>query len=139
LDFAECQQRFLELAGEASGLEAEAGEEAVGFDDGEAVEAGDEAGFEERDTAEAPGGVGEFVDQLGFSGRGGLVFVEEGAAVRFVCSAVLGWENWRRGGEAVTEGVARGALFAFRGARAGGKLGVQMVDDWDSRHWDHLA
>jgi len=131
LDFAESGQRVLELAREACGLEVEAGEEAVGLEDGEGVVAGDEAGFEERDAAEAPGGIGELVDKVRFGGIGGLVFVEELAAVGFEGGGVFGGEDGRGGGKAVTEGVAGGAEFAFRGAGAGGVLGVQTVDGWD--------
>ena len=43
--------------------------------------AGEHVGFEQRDAVEAPGGVGEFLDELRFGGSGGLVFVEELAAV----------------------------------------------------------
>jgi hypothetical protein len=42
---------------------------------------GEEVGFEERDAAKAPGGFGEFLDQMIFGCRCGLVFVEETAAV----------------------------------------------------------
>jgi len=81
LDFAEGGERVLELARESGGLEIEAGEESVGVDDGEAVGAGDEAGFEERESAEAPSGIGELVDKMRFGETGRLVFVEELAAV----------------------------------------------------------
>jgi len=65
---------------------------------------------------------------MGFGGCGGLVFVEELAAVGFVGGAVLGGEDGRGGGEAVAEGVERGALFAGIGARTGRVLGVGAVD-----------
>ena len=101
LDVTQCDKRFLELAGEAGGLAVEAGEEVVGFDDRKAVCAGDEAGFKKRDAAQAPGGVAEFFDELGFGGRGRLVFVEEGATVGFEGGGVFGGENRRRGGKPV--------------------------------------
>ena len=110
----------MELAREAGGLEVEAGEEPVSFDDGEGVEVGDQSSFEERDAVQAPGGIGEFVDELGFGGIDGLVFVEELAAVGFESGWVLGGEDGSAGGEAVAEGVAGGAEFTFRGAGAGG-------------------
>ena len=89
--------------------------------------AGEEVGFEERDAVEAPGGVGEFLDELGFGGGGGLVFVEELLAVALVGGGVFGGQDGGAAGEAVAEGVERGALFAGFGARAGGVLGVGAV------------
>jgi hypothetical protein len=65
LDVEELVERFLELAGEALALDAEAVEEAMGVEDAE-VGAREQVGFEERDAIEAPGGVDEFVDKLGF-------------------------------------------------------------------------
>ena len=65
LDVAELLDGFLELAGEALALDAEAVEEAMGVEDAE-VGAREKVGFEERDAVEAPGGVDEFVDKLGF-------------------------------------------------------------------------
>jgi hypothetical protein len=65
LDVEELVERFLELAGEALALDAEAVEEAMGVEDAE-VGAREKVGFEERDAVEAPGGVDEFVDELGF-------------------------------------------------------------------------
>jgi hypothetical protein len=99
LDFAELVQGFLELAGEAVGVQAESCEGAMGVDDievdasllgwriGGAVE---ERSFERGDAVETPGGVGEFLDELGFGGSGGLVFVEELAAVEMVGGGLLG-------------------------------------------------
>ena len=81
LDFAEVFRDFLELAGEPLAVQAEGGEGAVGVDDvkvdrsllggwiGGAVE---EGGFEQGDAVEAPGGVGEFLGELGFGGGGGF-------------------------------------------------------------------
>ena len=86
LNFAELVEGFLELAGESLGVHAEGGEGAMGVHDvevdgpliggwvGGAIEKG---GFEQRDAVEAPGGVDEFLGELSFGGRGGLVFVEE--------------------------------------------------------------
>jgi hypothetical protein len=69
LDFAELIEGFLELAGEARAVQAERGELR---DQGLGVGVlGEQLGFEERDAVEAPGGVGDFVDQLSFGGGGG--------------------------------------------------------------------
>jgi hypothetical protein len=50
---------------------------------------GEERGFELGDAVEAPSGVGEFLGELGFGGSGGLIFVEELAAVELVGGGVL--------------------------------------------------
>lgn len=63
--------------------------------------------FQERDAAEAPGGVGDFLDELGLSGCGGMIFVEELAAVVIVICLVFGGEDGRAGGQAVAESVER--------------------------------
>jgi hypothetical protein len=60
LDGAELIERSLELAGEAGAVESESGD---GLDGGLGREIGrcgfvEQAGFEERDAVEAPGGVG---------------------------------------------------------------------------------
>jgi len=67
--------------------------------------AGEQAGFEQRDAIEAPGGVDEFLDELSFSGSGGLVFVEELAAMGFVGGWIFGGQDDGLGGEAVADGV----------------------------------
>src|SRR5215472_3564323 len=86
LDLAEQDKSFLVLAGEASGVEAEANKGLVAVDDVE-IDAGlfvgwvggavEELGFEGGDAVETPGGRGEFGDELGFRCRGGLEFVVE--------------------------------------------------------------
>jgi hypothetical protein len=78
-----------------------------------------EGGFQSRDAVETPGGVGEFLSELGFGGRGRLVFLEELAAVELVCGEVLGGEHGGLAGEAVGNGVLGRTLFAGGGARAG--------------------
>ncbi len=102
LDFAEMVHGFLELAGEALIVEAEGGEGAVGVDDVE-VDAGliggrvgsaiEQGGFERGDAVEAPGGVGEFLGELGFGGGGGLVFIEEAAAMGVERCLVFGGKD----------------------------------------------
>jgi hypothetical protein len=87
----------------------------------------EECGFEVRDAIEAPGGVGEFLSELGLGGGGGLVFVEELAAVMLVGGGILGSENGGAAGEAVRLGVAGGALFAGGGAGSGGVEGIGPI------------
>lgn len=65
----------------------------------------EEGGFEERDAAESPGGIGELPGELGFAGSSGLVFVAELAAMLFVIGGIFRGKDWRAGGEAVSEGV----------------------------------
>jgi hypothetical protein len=102
LDFAEGVEAFLELAGKALAQDAEVSDESMGVDDIERnflVErdgggnAGEHFGFEERDAVEAPGSVGELLDELRLGGRGGLVFVEEAAAMVFEGGRVFGGED----------------------------------------------
>jgi hypothetical protein len=50
---------------------------------------GEKLGFQLGDAFETPGGVGEFLGEMGFGGRGGLVFVEELAAVEVVGGGVF--------------------------------------------------
>jgi hypothetical protein len=90
LDVAELVERLLELAGESCAVEAEAGEELVGVDDvesrglrggGRGQGAVEYVGFEEGDAAESPGGIGEFLNELGFGGGCRSVLILELAAV----------------------------------------------------------
>ena len=88
---------------------------------------GEQLGFEEWDAVEAPGGVGDFVDQLRLGGIGGGVLVEKLLDVALIGFGVLRGQEGGAGGEAVAEGVLRGALFAGFGARAGGVRRVGAV------------
>ena len=54
---------------------------------------GEQLGFQVRDAVETPGGVGEFLGELGFGGSGGLVFLEELAAVELVGGGVFGGQD----------------------------------------------
>ena len=123
LDFAELVHGFLELAGEALRVHAEGGEGAMGVDDVEI-----DGRFEVRNAVETPGGVDEFLSELSFGGRGGLVFVEKLAAVALVGGGVLGGEDRGATGEAVREGIEGRTQFAGGGAGSGGALGVGAVD-----------
>ena len=133
LDFAELVQGFLELAGEPLGVHTEGGEGTVGVDDievdggllggrvGGAVEKG---GFEQRNTVEAPRGVGDLLGELSLGGSDGLVFVEKLAAVVLVGVRVLGCDYGGTAGEAVREGVEGRTLFAGGGSGSSGEEGV---------------
>src|ERR1700719_2200501 len=90
LDCLEVFEGFVELAGEALAVEAEGREGAMRIDDverrglgagGRGLGTREEIGFEKRDAFEAPGGVGQFVNECGFSGSGRAVFLDELAAV----------------------------------------------------------
>ena len=126
----------MELPGKALALDAEVGDEAMGVDDVESDfrigwdgrgGARKDFGFEERDAIEAPGGVGELLDELRFGGSGGLIFIEEAAAMGVVGGLVFRGEDGGSGGQAVAQGVERGTLFAGWGAGAGGMLAVGAV------------
>jgi hypothetical protein len=132
LEGAELLECFLELAGEAAAVKAKLGElvdDNLGRWQGLLVSGlGEQAGFEQGDTVEPPGGLGEFQDELSFGGVGGLVFVAELAAVLLVGGRVFRRQDGGAGSEAMAEGVERGALFAGFGARAGGVLGIFPID-----------
>ncbi len=89
--------------------------------------AGEGVGFELRNAVETPGRVDEFLDELGFGGCGGLIFVAEAAAMVFVGGAIFGGEDGGGGGESVAEGVEGGTALAGVGARAGGMLGIFAI------------
>jgi hypothetical protein len=115
---AELIEGFLELAGEARAVQAESGElrdQGLG-----AGGLGEQLGFEEWDAVEAPGGVGDFVDQLGLGGGGGFVLIEKLLDVALVSFGILSGQDGGAGSEAMAEGVLRGPLLARFGARAGG-------------------
>ena len=88
---------------------------------------GKQIGFEEWDAVEAPGGVGDFVDQLSLGGGGGGVLIEKLLDVALVGFGVLSGQDGSLGGETVAQGVAGGTLLAGFGARTGGVLGVGAV------------
>jgi hypothetical protein len=136
LDLAELIEALLELTGKALALDAEVGDEAMGVDDIECdfpIErdgsggAREHFGFEQRDAVEAPGSVGDFRDELRFGGSGGLVFVEEAAAMVGVGGRVFGGEDGGSGGQAVAQGVEGRTLLAGGGARTGGEHRVRTV------------
>ena len=81
---------------------------------------GEQLAFEEWYAVEAPGGVGDFVDELSLNGGGGLVLFEKLLDVALVGVRILGGQDRGAGSEAMAEGVERGAMLARCGARAGG-------------------
>ena len=137
LDFAEVFEGFVELAGEALAVEAEGGEESMRVDnvEGRGLGAGgwglgarEEIGFEKGDTLEAPGGVGQFVNECDFSGSGGAVFLDELAAVLLVYGRIFGREDGGAAGQSVSKGIERGTLLAGFGSGAGRMLCVRAID-----------
>ena len=87
----------------------------------------EQRGFEERDAVEAPGGVGEFVDEQGLGGSGGAVLVEKLLDMALVGSGVFRGQDGGLRGEAMGQGVSGRALFARIGAGAGGMLGIGAI------------
>src|ERR1700733_8156211 len=136
LDIAEHVQVFLKLAGEPLGVHAKGGEGAGGVDDvevdcgllgggvGGAIKKG---GFQVRDAVETPGGVGEFLGELGFRRGSGFVFVEELGAGALGGVGVFSGEDVGAAGESVGEGVPGRALLAGVGTGSGGEKRVGAV------------
>jgi hypothetical protein len=147
LDLFEKRHGFFELAMEALGVEAEArqglGLRFEGRGDGEGLldlfrsvgelgrdvddAQGEEIVFECGDAVDAPGGVGEGLDEMGFDGAAGVVFVAEGVAVGAVGVEVFAGEDDDLAGESVPEGVERRALLSGGGFGASGVAGVLAV------------
>ncbi len=88
----------------------------------------EQIGFEQRDAIEAPGGVGDFVDQLRLGGGGGLILIEELLYVAPVGFGVLRGQGGGAGSEAMAQRVERRTLLAWFGAGTGGVRGVGAVD-----------
>ena len=88
---------------------------------------GEQFGFEGRDAVEAPGGVGDFVDQLSFGGGGGFVLIEKLLDVALIGVGVLSGQDGGAGGETVAERVLRRTLLSLFGTRTGGVEGVGVV------------
>ncbi|MBI5281651.1 MAG: hypothetical protein HY858_08225 [Candidatus Solibacter usitatus] len=97
-------------------------ERPAGAFDFEGFELGGDAGI----AGEAPVGVGDIGDDLGFHGGSGLELLDEGLVVGEEGVAVIvGEEDGRSGIEAVLEGVHGGAGLAGGGS---GALGLGAVD-----------
>src|ERR1700722_382880 len=75
-------------------------------------------GFEKRDAVETPGGIREFLDELGFGGCDGSIFIEEAAAMGIERRWVFGGEDGGGGRQAMAQGVERRTLLAGIGARS---------------------
>ena len=125
LEFLEEREDFFELAGKALAVEAQVRKGAgLGFEgrgDGERLldlfrglgelvgdadhAQGKEVVFEGGDSVEAPGGVGQGLDQLGFDGAFGFALVDVGFDVALVGLKVVTWEDDDLTGESMAEGV----------------------------------
>ena len=88
---------------------------------------GKQFGFEEWDAIEAPGGVGDFVDQLGFGCVGGGVLIEKLLDVALVGFGILRGKDGGLGSETMAQCVERRTLLARCGARAGGEPSIRAV------------
>ena len=95
----------------------------------------EQIGFEQRDAIEAPGGVGDFVDQLRLGGGGGLVLIEKLLDVALVGFGALRGQDGGAGSEAMAQRVERRTLLAGFGAGAGGVRGVGAVDGGAAGFW----
>src|SRR5689334_21914835 len=79
-----------------------------------------EIGLNGGGAVHAPGGVDEGLDEMGFGGAFGLVFVEEGMGVPLIRGIVLSGEDDGLAGDAVAERVQFGALLPGFGTWASG-------------------
>jgi hypothetical protein len=118
LEVAELSDGPFELAREALGVEAEVsqgfGLVQETFDEvPPGVVEGEEVGFERDDAIEAPGDVGQRLDQMIFGGALGLVFVAEGFQMYVIQFAVF------PGHDEDLLGVLRAAHGAEKESRAG--------------------
>src|SRR5260370_19877915 len=81
-------------------------------------------GFEGSGAIQAPREIGYGLGELNLGGVLGLVLIEESFAMALIGDEVVGRQDDGLASEPVTEGVEGAALFAGRGARAGGFLSV---------------
>jgi hypothetical protein len=86
-----------------------------------------DAGFEDVDAAQAPGGGGDFLDEVGFDGAVGLEVVVEIGLELVELVLVLAFDDGDLGGEAVAEGVPGDAGLTLGGFGAGAFLSVAAV------------
>ena len=132
LEFAKLPECPFELAREARAMEAEHGKGLEGWLRIRVMPVPighpQEAGFEERDAAQAPGGFGEFLHQMVLGGRGRLEFLEELAGVQVERGAIFRGQDRGTGGQSVAERIERRTLFPGFGAGSGGVLGVGAID-----------
>jgi hypothetical protein len=87
----------------------------------------EEVGFDGGGAVHPPRGVDERLDELGFGGAVGLVFIEESPRVALIRGYVFGGQDNGLAGEAVAEGVQFRALLPGFGAWAGGMLGIFLL------------
>jgi len=147
LDLAELSEGALELTGKALAVNTDVGESThvfpkcqghgegglslrmVGvktvfhFNDAER----EEIGFDSGGAVHPPGGVDEGLDELGFSGVFGVVFIQERLGMALISRVILGGEDDGLTREAVAPSVEGGALFTGFGTGAGGFLGVGFI------------
>ena len=148
LDLAELSERPFELAGEALAVDADVGESDGVLAEGEGHGEGgfglrmvsadailhfgdaerEEVGLNGGGAIEAPGGIDEGLDELGFGGAAGLVFVQKGLGVALVSGMVLGGQDDGLARQAVAKRVEFGALLTGFGSGAGGMLCVSAID-----------
>jgi hypothetical protein len=87
----------------------------------------EDAGLDDVDAAEAPGGGGDFLDEVFLDGALRLVVVAEVSLEVFVLVLVLAFDDGDLGGEAMAEGVPGDAGLALGGFGAGAFLSVAAV------------
>jgi len=113
--------------GDGEGLLNLAGRVVEGIGKARATE-GEEIVLKSGDAVEAPCSVGEGLDEVGFGGAVGVVFVGEGLHVALVGFEILTGEDDDLAGETVAEGVEGRAALAVVGFGSGGVLRVLAVD-----------
>src|SRR5579871_2840553 len=113
LDGSELNEGLFEEVGDAMAVQAEVAEglnRGLGRRWGLGVHGlGEQIGFEKRHALETPSGVGEFVDEMVFGGGGRFVLIEELLDMELEGGEVLGGQKRSARGEAMSEGVERGA------------------------------
>src|SRR6185312_12572071 len=83
--------------------------------------------FEGGNAAQAPGDIGERLDEFGFFETNGLQFLFVGGDVALVFGSVVGGKQNGGAGEARFDRVQRGGAPAFFATRAGAEKGVRTV------------
>lgn len=94
---------------------------------------GEEPGFEVRNAIQAPLGVGEVLDQMGFEVTHGLELAAEALDVGSIGSHIFARQQDRAPGQAGFHGIQGGFSFPFLRTGPGGELGVGSVGSEASR------
>ena len=79
------------------------------------------------DAGEAPGRVGDGLDQIGFALADGLELVLVSADVALVFGGIVGWEKNGAAGQSGFHGIQRCAGFAFVRLGTSGELGCAGI------------